>query len=82
MSESAHNYYINFTRGVAPADVIEWEQQITDAESKRMQDRSQMDIIGATKPPREEAIPAAGSETNRGPIVDWIQLGIVLEEKQ
>jgi hypothetical protein len=82
MAKSANSYYVDFTRGVTPADLTEWEEQMTDAESNRMEDRSRMDIIGATKPPPEQDTATARSDIPRTPIVQWLDLAIVVEEKQ
>jgi hypothetical protein len=81
MSETADDYYISFTHQVAPADVMEWEEQIKDAEKRRIKDRTVMDIIGATKPDSER-MQTVDVESSGGPIVEWIQLAIIIEEKQ
>lgn len=82
MVYSADEYYVTFTRGIPHADVTRWEQQIVDAEARRMDDRAVMDMIGATKPSAETPITPLTTDISQDPIVEWIQLALVIEEKQ
>lgn len=81
MSHSANDYYDNLTRGISDLDLQAWELQINDAEHCRLDNRSVMDIFGASQPGRDtESMEAAGHPT--GSVSDWLQLAIDIEEKQ
>jgi hypothetical protein len=82
MATAADEYYTMYTRGVAHADVAEWERQMKEAEDKRMQNRTVMDIIGAQEPHPERGTQNVDSDLCRGPVFEWIQLAIIIEEKQ
>lgn len=82
MADSTNEHYTTFTRGVPTADVMQWEKDMGDAEARRMQDRTVMDIIGATQPPAERSVQPMQWDIGRGPIEEWIQLALTIEEKQ
>ena len=75
MSRSALQYYDRLTIRMDRESVEEWEAVIRLAESKPVQDRSVMDILGAATPQSEEG--TALSEINHAAdelVSEWLQL--------
>lgn len=82
MSRSTDEYFQHLIEGINPGDLQEWEDQILDAEARRMEDKSAMDIIGANKPEGRDNHPGAGDDCTLGPVAEWIQLAISIQETQ
>jgi hypothetical protein len=82
MTETADEYYINYSRGAALEDLRQWESAIENAEMHRMSDRTVMDIIGATQPSSERPNHSLNMNISRGEVTEWIRLALILEEKQ
>lgn len=82
-SECADAYFSNLTDGISQANLQRWEADVMEAEAKRMDDRSVMDILGAKEVNHIAAVSTSenidvGLET----AADWIQLALNIEEKQ
>lgn len=82
MSRTADEYYAKLVIGIASADLTRWQEQIENAERNRMNDRSVMDILGASRPTAEPAAANPPTRTSNDSILHWIQLAIDVEEKQ
>lgn len=63
-------------------NILHWEDEIVNAEEKRMDDRSVMDIIGARDTKNVPAAASIGISDGAVSDSDWIQLAINIEEKQ
>jgi hypothetical protein len=82
MTETANEYYTKYTRGIPPEDLQQWERAIDNAEIHRMTDRTVMDIIGATQPSSAMPNHTPDRAISRGDVTEWIELALMLEEKQ
>jgi hypothetical protein len=82
MTETANEYYITYTRGIPPEELRQWERAIENAEVHRMTDRTVMDIIGATQPSFETPNHTLDTDVSREAVTEWLQLALILEEKQ
>lgn len=90
MLQCAEDYYDNQTLDISKEDIEQWETNIKIAESRRKQDRSVMDIMGATKPQRADPTTAennnaarnAASDPGGTQVVKWIQMAMEIEETQ
>ena len=82
MSLSANQYHVNLVQGILASDLGKWEHQISHAEQQRIQDITVMDIIGASKPSGEDRAQSGVTGGAIGVVAEWIQLAIVIEEKQ
>jgi hypothetical protein len=82
MSHSANEYYDKFTDGISGIDLEKWENEITTAESQRMQDKSVMDILAAKQDSSSPSQDSADATDHHGPAAEWLQLAIDIEEKQ
>ena len=82
-SECADAYFSNLTDGISQANLLRWEAEIVEAETKRMNDRSVMDILGAKEVHHNTAV-STSAIVDVGPetAADWIQLALNIEEKQ
>jgi hypothetical protein len=83
MSQTSDHYYTRLTAGIDPNDVQRWEQQIVDAERRRLHDKTVMDVIGSVTVPTT-VVPEADSGTfdGDGGSLEWLQLALEMEEKQ
>ena len=84
MSRETRAYYENM---ISSHDVEEWEKEILDAESRRLNTPSAMDILraremGAGVDAGADADMECLQQTAEGPGDRWIQLGLVIEEQQ
>jgi hypothetical protein len=89
MCRSAQNYHNKLMEGILGADLQTWEAEITHAERMRKEDKSVMDIIGATEPQSLEANAEAPGDAEIGGAADaargpnqWLRLAIQIEQKQ
>jgi hypothetical protein len=83
-SNTADIYFEKMKKGISVRDQSDWERQIRNAESQRMETRSVMDILGARHPNVEETELSGHlvDKVSRGSATEWIQLGIDIEENQ
>ena len=81
MSGRAREYFENIGAGVSSTLRTKWEQDITDAESKRLHNPAAMDILGASsKPSADSHAPSPSSEHSE--VEEWIQMAIDHEKMQ
>lgn len=82
MSASADHNYNELITGIISTDIEHWEYQISKAEKDRLHDITVMDIIGAVRPADECMAESGGQNGPAGVISQWIQLAVMIEEKQ
>lgn len=82
MAETAKEYYLGLCSGINAMDMEEWETNIKLAEDLRLEDRSVMDILGATQVNEEHGLDQAEEGPAVGAVAEWIQLAINIEESQ
>ena len=80
MVKAARVYFDNMTATISSDDIEEWTKQIEDAESRRMDDRSVMDILRAKEVGAD--VGAGNQPMETGPGDEWIQLAFIMEERQ
>jgi hypothetical protein len=83
MSLTSEDYFARLTSGIDPNHVTEWERQMVAAEQQRVHDRSVMDVVGSISVPDASPV-APNSETTLSSDItsEWLQLALVVEEKQ
>jgi len=82
MADAADEYYRGLCNGINEADMEEWETNIKLAERLRLEDRSVMDILGATQVHQENGLGQGEDDPAGGAAAEWIQLAINIEESQ
>jgi hypothetical protein len=93
MAREAQIYYDNLTATISMDDRVEWEKEVQEAESQRQLDPSAMDILrtrsgfaGSGPGPGPGPGPSADADETQGgaasPGARWVQLGLVIEERQ
>ena len=80
--QKAHEYYDNLTYGVPPNVVQDWAEQVIAAESRRMVDRSVMDIYAARIHLGNEQDREWTAEHLLTPPQHWLLLAFDIEEEQ
>ena len=79
--ESARLYYEALIPEITHQDLSEWEEGILYAEGRRLKDISVMDVLGSKGPTiTEESVPKDSQA--HGPIAEWMQMALQIEEKQ
>jgi len=83
MAQTSDDYYTRLSAGIDPKDVQKWDQEIVDAERRRLHDRTVMDIIGSvTVPTTVGPEPDSALPHGDGTHWEWLQLALEIEEKQ
>jgi hypothetical protein len=83
MSLTSEDYYARLTSAIDPNHVTEWERQMTAAEQRRVHDRAAMDVVGSILPPDPAPVaPDSGATLSPDITSEWLQLALVVEEKQ
>jgi hypothetical protein len=83
MSEGANQYSDHLSSSISARDMQVWEEEIRDAESRRLADVKVMDILGARQAPEEErGTSSTGGDPGAGQTEQWIRMGLDLQEKQ
>jgi hypothetical protein len=87
MASETQVYYTNLTDTISADDVHQWEKEILDAERRRLDHPPAMDILRAQDVHMgPDPHPGAGPDTSNpaagSPGEKWIQLGMVIEERQ
>lgn len=90
MKASAETYYRNRIAGIGSDKLRLWEAEIIDAEGKRLNDRSVMDIMISRKPEANgsELVRSAGADRTPGvpPRLTskeiWVKLGLDIQDLQ
>jgi hypothetical protein len=82
MSLAAQSYFLKMTESIAVRDWHKWESEIKDAESRRLDEPSAMDILGARKAPEDDRTKHHNDHEMHTHTEKWIQMAIDIEEKQ
>ena len=82
MSRSAREYYDGLTERINDELVQQWEIDIKRAETQRKEKISVMDILAATRPQQEECTVLPEPSAADGLVTEWLQMAIVIHEKQ
>lgn len=82
MCDHAETYYRNLTAQAGPIAVEKWERDIEEAERMRIYDITRMDIYAASLdiPVPDHSYTASGAAGSH--LVSWMELSLVVEEKQ
>ena len=86
--EVAEQYHEKLTNGADPQALQSWLQEIEQAEKSRLVDPAVMDLYGArvgrrTGPVTDTATdPSAGEEETRSATELWLEMALMVEEKQ
>ena len=83
---SATEYYEKLITGISPADISEWEQEMSHAEANRLRDLQVMDVIG-TREMEADFTGSTASGSGHLPgcspaVTDWLQLALNIQEQQ
>src|SRR5271163_4678452 len=83
---SATEYYENLITSISPADISEWEREMSHAEANRLRDLQMMDVIGTRDVEADftgSTAPGLGYLPRCSPAVtDWLQLALDIQEQQ
>ena len=82
MSVQAESYFSQMTKSVPEHDWQQWEREITDAESRRLDEPAAMDILGAKKISNEDTSMPHDEDATYTSMEKWIQMALDVEEKQ
>ena len=81
-SAAADEYYKKLSAVIDPADKARWEAEIMNAENDRRDHIAAMDILKAKHVDATATAGAVASIPEGSDAARWIQLAIILEEKQ
>ena len=81
MDVKAKEYFAKMSVSISAALRMQWEQEITDAESRRMDNPAAMDILGAATKPSSKAHDNVQSP-EYSIVEEWIQMAIESEKMQ
>ena len=85
--ESAEHYLDELTQVADPLAIQSWTQEIEHAEANRLVDPAVMDIYGAratpsTTAPEESSAPSEQHPPRKSPKQLWLEMALIIEEKQ
>ena len=82
MVHKTSDYYTKLSSTIPPASRKKWEEEMTSAENRRLEDPSAMDIIGAQDVdlPTSESAPQPNRRT--AAVHAWLNLALSIEERQ
>ena len=82
MVHKTSSYYSQLSSTIPVASRKKWEKEMTLAESRRLEDPSAMDIIGAQEVDLPTADSALQPDRRTAAVHAWLNLALSIEERQ
>lgn len=82
MSQEADAYFSGLHSAVSAEQSSKWEAEITNAESKRLEEVELMDMMRAEQAPLQPAPAGTVEQLSASGAMAWIEMALSMEEKQ